>query len=128
MLGVYDIRVSEFQFHHYITKNALRGGHDEQVKPTLISLIREYFEDPEERVLAYVCDSSDGRAAERARLFSQWHEELADIADGHEIEVAIGDEKIYGGLFIPKKRQYGKVIQEYLIDEAGQIIVQKFGL
>jgi len=103
---------------------------DPRVKDTLLSIARGYFNDDEERVLAYICDSSDGRAAARSRLFAKWYGDLSDIVDGREIEIMMdgqhGFETVYAGALIPKKPKHGKVIQEYVIDAAGQIIVTKY--
>lgn len=45
---------------------------DEKVKLTLIEVIKLFFKN-REHVLLFTCDSTDGKAESRQRLFGKWH-------------------------------------------------------
>ena len=104
VLGIYDIRIYTFDF--------FASGHsrrDERIAPTILSAIEEFFTDSN-WVLTYICDSSDGRQAERQRLFSAWIRNMAGIK---QARIEAGDEFI-GGILTRQDFQYWNVLQSEL--------------
>lgn len=51
----------------------VRSPHDPKVEETILAIIYEFFSE-KQNVLLYICDSSDGREANRNRLFLSWFE------------------------------------------------------
>ena len=49
----------------------VRSPHDPKVEPTILAIINEFFMEHLD-VLLYICDDSDGREANRNRLFLAW--------------------------------------------------------
>lgn len=45
---------------------------DPRIPPTIAAIFRRFLDDKNERVIVYVCDSSDGRQRMRARKFDGW--------------------------------------------------------
>lgn len=54
----------------------VRSSHDAKVEPTILAIIEEFFEEHLD-VLLYMCDDSDGREANRNRLFLTWFQRNA---------------------------------------------------
>ena len=88
VLGIYDIRIYTFDF--------FASGHsakDSRVAPTIVDAVHEFFTDSN-RVLSYICDTSNSRAAERQRLFTRWTKNLDEI---RQARIKIGDD-IHAGI------------------------------
>lgn len=51
----------------------VHSSHDPKVEETILVIIDEFFKE-RENVLLYICDTSDGREANRNRLFLSWFE------------------------------------------------------
>lgn len=51
----------------------VRSPHDPKVEKTILAIIDEFFAE-RQNVLLYICDTSDGREANRNRLFLSWFE------------------------------------------------------
>ena len=54
-----------------------RSAHDPRVEQTILTIIDEFFTE-NLNVLLYMCDDSDGREANRNRLFLSWFRKHAD--------------------------------------------------
>lgn len=54
-----------------------RSPHDPKVRQTILAIIQEFF-DEHLNVLLYMCDDSDGREANRHRLFLNWFQKNAE--------------------------------------------------
>ena len=54
----------------------VRSSYDPKVEMTILAIINEFF-DEGQNVLLYICDTSDGREANRNRLFLSWFEKHA---------------------------------------------------
>ncbi|MBQ7462658.1 MAG: hypothetical protein IJS63_10540 [Bacteroidaceae bacterium] len=54
----------------------VRSPHDPKVEKTILAIIDEFFAE-RQNVLLYICDTSDGREANRNRLFLSWFEKHA---------------------------------------------------
>ena len=54
----------------------VRSPHDPKVEETILAIIDEFFTE-RQNVLLYICDTSDGREANRNRLFLSWFEKHA---------------------------------------------------
>ena len=52
-----------------------RYGMDPKIRNTILGIISDFWEDYE-KVLLFVCDSSDGRSESRMRLFQYWYKIL----------------------------------------------------
>ena len=57
----------------------VRSGYDSKVEQTILAIINEFFIE-HLNVLLYLCDDSDGREANRNRLFLFWFKKNADPA------------------------------------------------
>ena len=57
----------------------VRSAHDPKVEQTILAIIDEFFVE-HQNVLLYMCDDSDGREANRNRLFLFWFKKNADPA------------------------------------------------
>ncbi|MBR1469022.1 MAG: hypothetical protein IJ605_02765 [Prevotella sp.] len=57
--------------------NDQHAAYDSQIRPTVVAIIDEFFAQNLD-VLLYLCDTSDGREANRNRLFIRWFERSAD--------------------------------------------------
>lgn len=55
----------------------MRSAHDPWVEQTILTIIDEFFTE-HLNVLLYLCDDSDGREANRNRLFLSWFQKHAD--------------------------------------------------
>ena len=55
----------------------VRSGYDSKVEQTILAIINEFFVE-HLNVLLYLCDDSDGREANRNRLFLTWFKKNAD--------------------------------------------------
>ena len=63
---------------------------DEDVKLTLIEVIKFFFEE-RENVLLFTCDSSDGKAESRQRLFGKWHSTYSESIGTNKIDTVISE-------------------------------------
>lgn len=116
VLGIYDIRVYTFDF--------FASGHsrrDERIVPTILDAVDDFFTDSN-RVLTYICDTSDGRQAERQRLFTAWIRNRAGIKHAW---VETGDEFL-GGILTREEFQHWNVLNTELF-HPDRGIGQKFG-
>ena len=55
----------------------VRSGYDSKVEQTILAIINQFFVEHLD-VLLYLCDDSDGREANRNRLFLSWFKKNAD--------------------------------------------------
>lgn len=55
----------------------VRSGYDSKVEQTILAIINQFFIEHLD-VLLYLCDDSDGREANRNRLFLSWFKKNAD--------------------------------------------------
>lgn len=53
---------------------------DHNVKSTLVTIVKEFFEENHD-VLLYICDTSDSREASRDRLFRHWFRQFAETSE-----------------------------------------------
>ena len=65
-------------------------SYDENVKLTLIEIIKFFFR-TRENVLLFTCDSTDGKAESRQRLFGKWHGLYSKDADTKKVDTVIYD-------------------------------------
>ncbi len=63
---------------------------DEAVKLTLIAVIKFFFQE-RENVLLFTCDSLDGKAVQRQRLFTKWHHTYSESIGTIKIDTVIND-------------------------------------
>ena len=54
----------------------VRSGHDAKIEQTILAILNEFFVEHLD-VLLYMCDDSDGREANRNRLFLAWFKKHA---------------------------------------------------
>ena len=127
VIGVYEVKVFDFEFFPHDPKPEVRKPIDDRVSATVIDLMKGFFVDPL-RVLIYACDAADGRARERQLLFKQWHRNIQDTINRDEIEVEIEelDAKAYGCVLTRKDFPHMDVLQSELIDKAKDIVLEKF--
>ena len=55
-----------------------RSAHDPKVEQTILAVLNQFFTEHLD-VLLYMCDDSDGREANRNRLFLTWFKKNADL-------------------------------------------------
>jgi hypothetical protein len=127
LLGIYDLEVRDFLFYpHYPTK-PFKKSRDERVFPTIMGMIEDYLESPD-RVLIYVCDSSDKKEKARQKLFSDWHETVQDTILRHELEIEVDDDlTLECGVMVNKSCKHHNIIQEELLEKSYEVILPKYG-
>ena len=54
-----------------------RSSHDPKVEQTILTIVDQFFRE-NLNVLLYICDDSDGREANRNRLFLAWFKKFAE--------------------------------------------------
>lgn len=125
MLGIYDIKVCDFEFFAVETPEGA-GAYDPRIEPTLTGLLGDYFDDAR-NVLIYLCDAADGRPEARQALFTRWHRGVADKVDHRPMIIQADEFAVYGGMMTRKDMPYPDVVQSELIHRAGELILEKFG-
>lgn len=58
-------------------RERVRSAHDPKVEQTILAILNQFFAEHID-VLLYMCDDSDGREANRNRLFLTWFKKNAD--------------------------------------------------
>ena len=58
-------------------RESVRSAHDPKVEKTILAILNQFFQEHLD-VLLYMCDDSDGREANRNRLFLTWFKKNAD--------------------------------------------------
>ena len=90
-------------------------SHSKWVKDTIISIILGFFENNND-ILLYICDTDDGREANRNRLFIKWFTEAADKSL-FTIKLAhckVEHITFYGAIVLMKTHhQYDKILKEF---------------
>ena len=115
MIGFYPERI-----------NSQKSKYDPLVFATLSSVLNSFFTS-ELRVLATICDSSDGKHKNRNKLFSIWHKRCHPEMFIHKpVELLIGNETLYGNIFVRFDFPHMNVLNSYLIDNALDFILAKF--
>lgn len=59
-------------------RERIRSAHDPKVEKTILAILNQFFVEHLD-VLLYMCDDSDGREANRNRLFLTWFRNNADL-------------------------------------------------
>ena len=80
----------EFSFEHVDNQLDSRTKFDEKIRNTIEDLLFKFFENPD-KVLYYVCDSSDNRQLARQRLFKRWFNEQEPLPV-NQLEIDLSDE------------------------------------
>jgi hypothetical protein len=80
----------EFSFEPLDNQLDTRVKFDEKIRNTIEDLLFQFFENPD-KVLYYVCDSSDNRQLVRQRLFKRWFNELEPLPI-NQLELDLSDE------------------------------------
>ena len=69
-----DMEIAGFQSYQLIIERiSEKCGYDADVQTTVITIIREFF-DQNNDILLYICDTKDGRELYRNKLFLKWFE------------------------------------------------------
>ena len=58
-------------------RESVRSAHDPKVEKTILAILNQFFQEHLD-VLLYMCDDSDGREANRNRLFLTWFKKNVD--------------------------------------------------
>lgn len=128
-MGIYDIEVFMFDFSFKDHKPQVKKSRDERVSTTIKHLLEDFFTISENRVMIYVCGTSDGRGKQRNNLFKKWYENVADEYTCDNIEINVPDsDPIYGAVLRSKVFPYDDVLKTEVIDRAEAILIEKFGL
>lgn len=133
LLGIYDIEVNDFIFYPDSNSEFGRIKYDARVALTLIDLIRNHYFIAPEKVLVYTCDDTDRNDGGKCRqkLFGKWLKPLADEIRHFDLEIMFDAEKettsVYAGIIVRNDFPYPEVLKKQLLEEAAQIVVEKFG-
>lgn len=101
---------------------------DGGVSVTIRDLLAGFFAKNENRVMIYVCDTSDGRGKQRSALFKKWYATVSNEYSCDNIEIDISDsEPIYGAILRRIDFPHNLVLKSEVIDRAESIILEKFG-
>lgn len=125
VLGIYDLKVRDFLFYPSYP-NPYKKHNDIRIFPTIKGLVEDYL-NRQDHILLYVCDSSDNREKARQKLFTKWHESMADTVFYHELEIEVDDDlTLECGVMVHKKCKYHDVIQRELLEKAPSVILEKY--
>jgi hypothetical protein len=103
----------EFSFEHIDNQSNSRQKFDTKIRNTIEDLLFQFFESPD-KVLYYVCDSSDNRQLARQRLFKRWFGELEPLPI-NQLEIDLSDELkviILIHQFFPFQQQFEEALFE----------------
>lgn len=129
LLGVYDVKIYEFDFYRSIPDGSPAGVKqtDKSIAETIIAICLSRFIN-EYVIIVGICDSSDGREKGRHQLFELWHKKfLQDFAILIPLQIEVEDVgNIYGNIFISRQFPYMSVLQQEIIDNSLGIISEKF--
>jgi hypothetical protein len=129
LLGIYDLEIYDFEFYPFDPVPEKRKTADPRIAPTIVELLSKLLSN-KNRVLAYICDSSDGRAKQRQHLFRKWHEQHCTGIDRYQLEIThqAGSESYlaYGSILVRSDFEHHEVLKSELIEKAAQIIAAKY--
>lgn len=79
----------------------IRPPHDPKVQATVLAIIYEFFRS-NQKVLLYICDTSDGKEDIRNRLFIHWFEKYAEPGRFTicTAQAKIEDEVVYAAIIV----------------------------
>lgn len=132
ILGVYDIHVFEFQFFQSPSAPPVlhtKRTPDSRIAHTIVNILQSFFE-VKDRIVLYLCDSSDGKHKARLRLFESWHQSLSNNTTSISVVLSKMIEgcyyEMYGCVMYSNDFEQEKLIQDYLIDKALDILTEKY--
>lgn len=108
-----------FDFSFFPEAAGTNGPDDARVAATILQLARRFFETGPERVLLYICESTDRREMARYRLFGRWLREndLSGQFQCLPIEIPGSEPAILGGLVFRQNHQQRELIEQFLRTE-----------
>lgn len=113
-------------FQFYIQKlTPFPSIKDEKIKPTIIAVIENFFEE-NASVLLYMCDTSDGRQQLRSRLFLRWFNTNA-MKNKYlckDTSIVVDDIPMYAGIIVRRDNPLLSDI-EHEFDETARILSEK---
>jgi hypothetical protein len=132
LLGIYDLEVRDFLFYPYDPRPEIKKFEDKRVSAPIKDLLENYFFTSPDRVLVYICDSSEGAlgAEARQKLFYRWYKTMQHIFERHEVE-AISErtgEVVHGGVVTRRDFRHPDILQNELLDKVPDIAREKFGM
>lgn len=85
-----DLLTAESYQFVVLNGNNKPSPRDESVKNTIFAIIKEFFRE-NNAVMLYICETGDGRQAERSRLFSHWFSTFSDKGKYSVLQSSIVD-------------------------------------
>ena len=127
LFTVYDIEVYLFDFFFIDPQPHIKWPKDDRIATTIKTLLNDFFD--LNRVLMYVCDSSDGKGMCRNKVFKNWFKSVEDRYRCNHIEIDVSDlEPIYGAVIRSREFQHEKFLETEVIQQAERIVREKFSL
>ena len=135
LLGIYDLKIFEFEFYLIESEDTedLDTSQDEKVSITISFLLRGFFENELDRVIFYLCDSTDARHKERSILFRWWHRRhLQDALVRRPVDIVIETEDkesqvVHGCAMVRKDFPHMEILNDEFILKAYETIKEKYG-
>ncbi|WP_184545157.1 DUF6169 family protein [Mucilaginibacter sp. FT3.2] len=121
LLAAYDITFYYFGFTPDSSENL---KFDPRISSTINNIANKFFND-KNRVLLYVCDSMDGRAKARQKLFAHWLHNN-DYYTLHKVNIEIGEDVIYCGVITRADLPDYNILDSEFIAKAEDIFTKKF--
>lgn len=128
VLDLYDIEVFEFVFEKFDPEPPRRMYQDPRVSDTIQRIMHGFLSE-DLRVMLYLCDSSDGRAEKRHRLFKRWYENFGDGFHNDNLKINFeGDyEPVYGSMITTEDFPHRDVLKREIFDKAEGLVLGKYG-
>ncbi|MDI1321421.1 MAG: DUF6169 family protein [Algoriphagus sp.] len=127
LFTVQDIEVYYFDFFFTGPKQHIKWPNDDRIAITIKTLLNDFFQP--NRVLIYVCDSSDGKGRYRNKVFKNWFKSVEVRYKCNHIEIDVaGMEPIYGAVIRSNEFQHEELLEAEVIQQVDRIVMEKFGL
>lgn len=127
LFAVHDIEVYMFDFFFNDPNPLIRKPKDDRIAITIKFLLYSYFHS--NRVLIYICDSSDGKGIYRNKVFKSWFRSVKDRYRCNHIEIEVTDlDPIYGAVIRNNEFQEEELLEIEVIQQADRFVMDKFGL
>ncbi len=127
LFTVHDIEVYMFDFFFNDPHPQIKKPKDDRISVTIKSLLSDFFRS--NRVLIYICDSSDGKGMYRNKVFKNWFKSVEDRYRCNHIEIDVFDlAPIYGAVIRSNEFQQEELLERDVIQQVDRIVMEKFGL
>lgn len=116
-----------FDFFFNDPNPLIKKPKDDRIAMTIKSLLNGFFHP--NRVLIYICDSSDGKGMYRNKVFKSWFRSVDDRYRCSHLEIDITDmDSIYGAVIRSNEFQQEELLETEVIQQVDRIVMEKFGL